>query len=588
MKLFLKTIYEIAGGKAIFAILTILFLALLEGIGTMMIVPLLGFVGITGDGGITGSINTFIAIVFDILRLPKSLLTILCIYIFLISFREVLTKIQNLLSSKIQHNVIQTLRNRLYVSICHAEWIFLTKTRSSDFSHTLTVDVTRLGNGANKLIQIVSAVIMLGIYIIIALGLSFAMTILTLLCGVVVLVILKNKILLSRQTGKSETGLGRKLHSIIMEHLSSMKLTKIFCAEERSIERFKRVTGMMMENTITFANETATTRMWFGIISVVIISFFIYVSVEVVNVSTVTLLLLLFIFARMMPRISSLQQNFQQLLHVQPALASFLDMENRCKKAAEVITENNASPLRINDSVCFKNVSFSYLKGEGPDVLKSISFSIPARSTTAIVGVSGAGKSTIADLLMGIQYPCSGEILVDGAPLSSDKIKSWRWAVAYVPQDNFLLNDTVRENLLWFNPGVNEENIHAALTHAAARDFVERLPQGLDTLLGDRGVRLSGGERQRIALARALLMKPQLLILDEATSSLDAENEKRIQKSIEALHGNLTIAIVAHRLTTIRNADQIIVIDNGEVVETGTWEELVSKENSRFLGLSRI
>jgi ATP-binding cassette subfamily C protein len=141
---------------------------------------------------------------------------------------------------------------------------------------------------------------------------------------------------------------------------------------------------------------------------------------------------------------------------------------------------------------------------------------------------------------------------------------------------------------LWFNPGVNEEDILAALTHATARDFVERLPQGLDTLLGDRGVRLSGGERQRIALARALLMKPQLLILDEATSSLDTENERRIQESIEKLHGNLTIVIIAHRLSTIRNADQIIVVDNGKIVETGTWDELISRENGRLLELSRI
>ncbi len=567
------------------ALLLILFLALLEGIGIMMIVPLLGFVGITSEGG---SINTFVAVIFDILGLPKSLLTILLIYVFLIICREILARTQKLLNSGIQHNIIQTLRNRLYTSICHAEWIFLTKTRSSDFSHTLTVDVNRLGNGANILLQFISATIMLGIYIAIALSLSFTMTILTLFCGAVVLVILKNKIVSSRHTGKIETGLGKKLHSIIIEHLSSMKLAKIFCAEERSIDRFKRVTGMIMENTIKFANETATTRMWFGIISVVIMSFFIYISIEVVSVSAVTLLLLLFIFARMMPRISSLQQSFQQLLHVQPALTSFLDMENSCKNAAEGITKNTVSPLTIKDSVCFKNVSFSYHKEENMDVLKSMSFSMPVHNTTAIVGVSGAGKSTIADLLMGILYPCSGELLIDGAPLSSDILMSWRMAVAYVPQENFLLNDTVRENLLWFNPGVNEENIQAALTHAAAKGFVEKLPQGLDTVIGDRGVRLSGGERQRIALARALLTKPQMLILDEATSSLDAENEKRIQESIEALHGNLTIVIIAHRLSTIRDADQIIVIDNGEVVETGTWDELLAKENGRFLELSRI
>lgn len=588
MKLFLQTIFEIVGRKAIFALLLILFQSLLGGIGVLMIVPLLGFVGITSDSGITGHINAFLSVAFDILRLPKNLVTILFIYILLVSCREILMRTQKFLNASIQHNIVQTLRNRLYVAICHAEWIFLTRTRSSDYAHTLTVDVNRLGNGANTLIQFFSTSIMLGIYVIIALCLSFTLTIITLFCSLLLLFILKNKIMASRQTGKVETGLGRRLHSIIMEHLSSMKLAKIFCAEERSIDRFKKITAMITGNMTKFVYEAATTRMWFGIISVVIMSFFIYISIEVVSISTVTLLLLLFIFTRMLPQVSSIQQNFQQLLHVQPALTSFLEIEKACKDAAENIVGNNVSPMRINDSVCFKNVSFRYRKGEGPDVLKSLSFSIPARSTTAIVGTSGSGKSTIADLLMGVLYPDCGEILIDGRPLASDLITSWRMAVAYVPQENYLLNDTVRENLLWFNPGVNEENILAALIHATARDFVERLPQGLDTLLGDRGVRLSGGERQRIALARALLMKPQLLILDEATSSLDTENERRIQESIEKLHGNLTIVIIAHRLSTIRNADQIIVVDNGEIVETGTWDELISRENGRLLELSRI
>ena len=199
----------------------------------MMIVPLLGFVDITSEGGITKSINTTITVAFDILGLQKNLLTILFLYIFLISFREVLTKMQRLLCAKIQHSTVQTLRNRLYSSICHAEWIFLVKTRSSDFSHTLTVDINRLGHGANMLIQFISTAIMLGLYIIIAAGLSFTMTMLTLFCGSVVLVLLKNKTLSSRHTGKIETGLGRKLHSVIMEHLNSMKLAKVFLCRKK-------------------------------------------------------------------------------------------------------------------------------------------------------------------------------------------------------------------------------------------------------------------------------------------------------------------------------------------------------------------
>lgn len=588
MKIFIQTIYGIVGMKALIPFILIILQASLEGVGIMMLVPMLGYIGITSGGQIAGSINTLFTIVFDLFGFPRHLLTILFLYVLLISSREIIARTQRLLSARIQHNVVRTLCNRLYASICHAEWMFLVRTRSSDYAHTLTVDINRLGVGANTLIQITSFTMVLGIYIVIALCMSFTMTILTLFFGAILLLVLKDKIMSTRHTGKMETGLGRKLHSIITEHLGSMKLAKIFCAEEKSIERFGRVTRMYSENMIKFAGETTATRMWFGIISVVIMSAFIYVSIEVVNVSTVTLLILLFIFARMMPQISLLQQGFQQLVHVKPALTSFLEMEKACKDAADNIIKEKISPLVIKKSVCFNNVSFSYTKKERIDVLRYLSFSIPSRNTIAIVGHSGSGKSTIADILMGVLYPDSGEILIDGKPLSPELIMSWRRSVAYVPQENFLLNDTVRENLLWFNPGINDEDIYEALKLAAARQFVERLPKGLDTVIGDRGVRLSGGERQRIALARALLTKPQLLILDEATSSLDAENEKRIQESIEALHGNMTIVIIAHRLSTIRNADYIIVIDNGRVVETGTWAELISKEDGRFLKLSRI
>ena len=161
-------------------------------------------------------------------------------------------------------------------------------------------------------------------------------------------------------------------------------------------------------------------------------------------------------------------------------------------------------------------------------------------------------------------------------------------ALADVAQDTFLFNDTVRANLLWVHPGASDGELTTALRMAAAEDFVLKLPNGIETVLGDRGVRLSGGERQRLALARALLRKPTLLLLDEATSNLDSENERRIQDAINALRGGITIVIIAHRLSTIRKADVIYVLDNGRIVECGNWEQLMLKENGRFRDLCRM
>jgi ATP-binding cassette, subfamily C, bacterial len=180
---------------------------------------------------------------------------------------------------------------------------------------------------------------------------------------------------------------------------------------------------------------------------------------------------------------------------------------------------------------------------------------------------------------MGLVAPSQGTIFIDGKPLAGELFTNWRSSIGYVPQETFLFNDTIRGNLLLVKPGSEERELWEALRYAAADTFVQALPDGLDTTVGDRGVRLSGGERQRIALARALLRKPTVLILDEATSSLDRENEQRILDAIEGLHGELTMIIIAHRLSTIRRADSIVVLEQGRIVATGVWESLFQKED---------
>jgi ATP-binding cassette subfamily C protein len=206
---------------------------------------------------------------------------------------------------------------------------------------------------------------------------------------------------------------------------------------------------------------------------------------------------------------------------------------------------------------------------------------------TAIVGPSGAGKSTLADLMMGLLAPDEGVVLIDALPLSGKHLHAWRRSVGYVPQENFLFHDTIRTNLQWAKSDATESEMRRALESAAALDFVTALPSGLDTVVGDRGVRLSGGERQRIALARALLRNPNLLLLDEATSSLDSENERRIQQAVERLHGDITVVVIAHRLSTVSRADQVVLLDEGKVVETGTWQELMQRPNGRIRAFSQ-
>ena len=188
-------------------------------------------------------------------------------------------------------------------------------------------------------------------------------------------------------------------------------------------------------------------------------------------------------------------------------------------------------------------------------------------------------------MVMGLILPVEGSIQIDGKALNSESLSSWRNQIGYVAQDTFLFNDTIRNNLIFADPEADDNDIWEVLKLASADEFVLKLPEGLDTLIGDRGVLLSGGERQRLALARALLRKPSLLILDEATSNLDSQNEGKILNSIEKLHGDITMLVIAHRLSTIRSADVIHLIERGNLVESGTWNQLIEKDNGHFRAL---
>ena len=284
--------------------------------------------------------------------------------------------------------------------------------------------------------------------------------------------------------------------------------------------------------------------------------------------------------------LSSLQQSYQKFVTDLPAFATIAEMQDRCVAVAEP-EPMCFRGIELRDSIRLEGVSFAYEERGEPIVISDLNLTIRAGETTAIVGPSGAGKSTVADLVMGLIVPDEGRVLVDETPLHVEQMQAWRSKIGYVPQDTFLFHDTVRANLLWAYPIASDEEMRQALRLAAAEEFVYRLPEGMETVLGDRGVRLSGGERQRLALARALLRKPSLLILDEATSNLDSENERDVQKAIQKLHGSMTILLITHRLFTVRSADLIYVLEQGRVVESGDKETLIARENGRFLALCK-
>jgi ABC-type multidrug transport system fused ATPase/permease subunit len=255
---------------------------------------------------------------------------------------------------------------------------------------------------------------------------------------------------------------------------------------------------------------------------------------------------------------------------------------------AEPITEVTNVAHQLTGEISFNNVSFRYPSREDVQVLEDISFNIHENQQIALVGPSGSGKSTIVSLLLRLYDPVAGNILFNGKPVSQFPLSAIRSQMAIVPQDVFLFGGTIRENIAYGKPDATEAALIAAAEKANAWEFIQRFPEGLDTIVGERGVQLSGGQRQRIAIARAVLKNPRILILDEATSALDAESERLVQDALEKLMEGRTSIVIAHRLSTIRQADKIIVLDKGRIVEQGTHNELVLMDGGLYKSLSEM
>tara|TARA_Y100001970_G_C14037574_1_gene751941 strand:- start:92 stop:1057 length:966 start_codon:yes stop_codon:yes gene_type:complete len=299
---------------------------------------------------------------------------------------------------------------------------------------------------------------------------------------------------------------------------------------------------------------------------------------QINNIPFSAITIVFFSLFRIVPIIAQILQGKTNISTFIPAYDQIQDLKNEAKVLKR--RDGTLNFASLNDSIRFKNVTFSYPQKE--PVLIDLSLTIKKGDMTAFIGQSGSGKTTIVDLILGLYHPQNGCIKVDANELSEISINSFRQKIGYVPQEPELFNMSIKDNLMWSNHQAKESDIWNACKLANADKFINKLPDKLETILGDRGVRLSGGQRQRLSLARALIRNPDILILDEATSSLDTESEKLIQSSIDGLAGDITVIIIAHRISTIKNADMIYVLESGVVVEKGTYDSLTSLENGVF------
>jgi len=532
-----------------------LILGVSSGVGLLLIIPLLQIVGFDmgspTNQGISGTANK----IFSELGLEANLINVLISYVLLISVIASLRYQLSVMSTKVQQRYISFLRNKLYRSLLHSQWQFIVQHKMSDFTHCLTGQVQTIGQASNLMLNFLSQLILTLIMLGLAFLLSWQMTLLAVGFATVLLLFLLpfNRIIYG--SGKTQLTSFKSLFQMLTEQLGSLKMIKSYASEQYHADQMQRVSMILESQQIKFTRMNAMTQWVYMVGSVISFSLFFYLAQTVLAIPLATILLLLVIFSRLLPQIAGLQKSYQNLLHKVPAFNDVSDMMQVCEQAQEPINNDKSCPI-LNKVIRLENISY-YYPNKTKAVFENLTLQIHKNQTVALVGHSGAGKSTLADLIAGLLEPDTGQIYCDNTVLEDENRLAWRQRVAYVTQEVYLFHDTIRANLNWVSPTpITDDDLWQVLSLAAANEFVAQLPNGLDTIIGDRGIRLSGGERQRIALARALLSKPQLLILDEATSALDHENEQKIQLALEQLQGKLTILIIAHRETTITHADK--------------------------------
>lgn len=583
-KNFVGELYSHSKVKSLAIIGLMILLSFMQGIGLLMLVPLLGMIGLDTGYGTSNVIASRLNEVFGLIGLKITLPVILISYFIIISAHSSLKYYLEIINARLELGFVKRLRNSLYEKLTFSSWLFFTRTKASDITHILTTELQRIGVATHYVLRMISTFVIVFIYILFAFSISAWMSFLVAGLGIFFFIVFKHQNYLAQVSGSASYCTMRNMYSIIMENLSGMKTVKSYGSEEAQLERFSEINNGIEIGHFCLRKARSKTQMLYSFLSALFFCIIFYFAISVVKIQIAPLILLLFVFSRAIPQILSIQQTYQQIINLIPAFDAYKKLEKKAVAAVEPAPQEK-NFIKIKKEIRFSDVEFRYDENYDLNALHSINLNLSANKTYALVGVSGAGKSTFADILIGLLSPSLGSLFIDERKLADDMLYHWRSSVAYVPQETFLFNDTIKNNLKWVRKDITEGEMIKALSLASALSFVEKLPQGFDTIIGDRGVKLSGGERQRIAIARAVLKNPSLLVLDEATSSLDTENERQIQKAIENLHGNLTILIIAHRLSTIRNTDHIIVLDKGRIVQNGTWEELYQEKKGRFYTL---
>jgi ABC-type multidrug transport system fused ATPase/permease subunit len=463
----------------------------------------------------------------------------------------------------------------LFGAFMLAKWAFFVDRKVGEMTNAIVTECARLGQAFTICLSLFGGAIIALVYVVLSLLVAWQVTLSLVAIAIVAALVISNLYAKSYAFGKNLAPFNSQLQSAVGERLSGAKFIKATAGVDLAIDQIEPFVRRLEEvNTLATAMP-GTVRVLLEYVALIGLAAILVLGGTVFRVSPANVIVALALFGRLFPRLATMQAQLHALNTHVHSLAVIDSLQSAAEKAAE--RRDSPSERLSIDQPAMLSVRNLQVRLGDRIVLDDVNLTLPIPGLLALVGKSGAGKSSLVHTLLGLVDPSAGTIRLGDHDLASAPIGAWRRAIGYVPQETTLFHTSIRNNLTLVNAAASEADIKTAARRAHALDFVNLLEDGFDTVIGDQGVKLSGGQRQRLGIARALLMNPTLLVLDEAMSALDAESEAELLRTLEDLRARVGILLVAHRLAAARIADTICVVEAGRIVETGSWNDLMAR-----------
>lgn len=555
---------------------------LTAGLGIASVVPLF-FVMTEKPVEEADYISQTISQVFSFLHIPLTPPYLLSLIVTLFILKALINFLAAYIGGQNVAVYEEKARREIWHSTLQTSWSKLSDQKIGYLENVAMYDIQQVGLILGQVNSIILNVTSFAMYGIIAFSISPPTTLATLSIGIITFLIFKPVFYKSRKLMEQVAATQKDITHFLSENILGMKQIKSFSVEQQALDIGSKYFQKLREAKITGGLYRYATNTFIepaGFIFIAILFLFAY-KTPGFNIASFAVVMY------MVQKMFGFTQSTQKQIHLVIEQLPFLEAVINFQKIATDNQEKDSgkSGFEFNKSLEFRNVSFSY---NSKRLLFNIALEIQRGQTVGLIGPSGSGKTTMVDLILRLLDAREGDILIDDKSIRSIKLKDWRQNIGYVTQDIFLLNDTVENNIKFFDSTINHEDIVAAAKMANIYDSIMELPDKFQTLVGERGIKFSGGQRQRISLARALARKPQILILDEATSSIDNESETMIQQSIQSLHGQITIISIAHRLSTVMNSDKLVVLEDGVITEEGEPDQLLKNKDSYLLRVMNV